>query len=147
MNVDACGHVRTWLISSIVLLAAVAPRDLAAACRVCVRWRDVASALLDGVRRVEVAAALGIVEGLGAAAPRIGGATDFRAELGIEGQAVIDARGRWDSDIGFIYQRVTAAEWAAMGSRSSSSSSDAAAAGEALVSGAPATGGAPAVAA
>ena len=44
-------------------------------------------------------------------------------------------------------QRVTAAEWAAMGSSSSSSSSDAAAAGEALESGAPATGGVPAVAA
>ena len=47
----------------------------------------------------------------GGASPRIGGATDLRDRFGMAGKDIIQKRGRWlDDDIGFIYQRVTAAE-------------------------------------
>jgi hypothetical protein len=60
----------------------------------------------------EAAEALGLpVEDFGGASLRIAGASDLRARFGMEGKALIQARGRWaDEDIGFIYQRVTAFE-------------------------------------
>ena len=60
----------------------------------------------------EAAGALGLpVEDFGGASLRIAGASDLRARFGMEGKALIQARGRWaDEDIGFIYQRVTAFE-------------------------------------
>ena len=61
----------------------------------------------------EACAALGwpAEEVSGAAMLRIGGATDMRDELGLErGAELIRTRGRWDSDVAFVYQRVTAAE-------------------------------------
>ena len=59
------------------------------------------------------ARALGVAEeGWGAAALRIGGATDIRARFGLAGADIIRARGRWcdGSDVAFVYQRVTALE-------------------------------------
>ena len=46
----------------------------------------------------------------GAVSLRIAGATDLRDALGMAGADLIKARGRWSSDIGFIYQLVTEAE-------------------------------------
>lgn len=48
----------------------------------------------------------------GAHSFRIGGATDIREVLGVErGRVVVTDRGRWcDSDIGFIYARVSSDE-------------------------------------
>ena len=41
---------------------------------------------------------------------RIAGATDLRDALGMAAADLIKARGRWASEIGFIYQLVTEAE-------------------------------------
>lgn len=41
---------------------------------------------------------------------RIAGATDLREKHGVGGSDIIQARGRWGSDIHFIYERVTAVE-------------------------------------
>ena len=36
----------------------------------------------------------------------MGGATDLRARFGVEGKELIKGRGRWNSDIADIYQRI-----------------------------------------
>ena len=47
----------------------------------------------------------------GAKSFRIGGATDWRAELGLEqGRDVLMRRGRWESDVAAIYQRTLVVE-------------------------------------
>ena len=60
----------------------------------------------------EVVVALGLpAEEYGGVTLRITGATELRDSLGRAGKDVINSFGRWsDEDIGFIYQRVTAAE-------------------------------------
>ena len=51
------------------------------------------------------------IDEYGAKALRIGGATDWRAELGLEAaRAVIKRRGRWESDVDQIYQRTLVGE-------------------------------------
>jgi hypothetical protein len=37
---------------------------------------------------------------------RVGGATDLRDTLGMAGAAMIKERGRWASDVAFVYARV-----------------------------------------
>ena len=47
---------------------------------------------------------------VGAKAGRIGGSTDYRERQGAAGAAIIRQRGRWNSDVGEIYQRPLVAE-------------------------------------
>jgi hypothetical protein len=59
----------------------------------------------------EAVAALGLDPSeYGAPSLRIAGATDLRDRYGMDGFDIINSRGRWASDIGFIYQRTTTAE-------------------------------------
>ena len=44
---------------------------------------------------------------IGAKCFRVGGATDYADELGVEGRDVLQRRGVWDSDLDFIYSRTT----------------------------------------
>ena len=54
-------------------------------------------------------AALGIPESeVGGSSLRIGGATDWREVFGADAERIIKQRGRWYSDIGYIYQRALA---------------------------------------
>ncbi len=49
-------------------------------------------------------------EDFGGKSFRIGGASDMRDRLGLAAREMIEGRGRWHSDIAFIYQRVTVHE-------------------------------------
>ena len=44
----------------------------------------------------------------GGSSPRIGGATDLYFVYGADGARLIQERGRWHSDVAFIYQRASA---------------------------------------